>query len=879
MKYIFSFLLIFITGFVQAQTIIKGTVLGESGKPETNINVAVGEKGSNLMSAYSMTDNRGQYKLEYKGKSDSLAVWISGFNIKKETKIVANRNQEVNFYIEMETIVLNEVKIKPPKIRQTGDTLSYSVDSFKDENDRTIGDVLKKLPGIEVKDNGAIHYQDKPINKFYIEDADLLQGRYGIATNNIEAKDVSTVQVMENHQPVKALKDKVFSEEAAINLKLKDSAKGTLIATTQLGMGGFPILWNNELMGMYITKSLQNITTYKGNNSGDDVTREQFSFYVNDASRMGSSSLLNVQSPSAPSIREKRYLDNQQNTVSVNNLKKLGKDYNLTANINYLNDLQHKSSYSLSEYYLSAGDAMTIEEILDWRLRKEKLDAEILLNANTPKYYFDNKLKIGGVWDRERGDIASVDNIYQSLHKPDYSINNTFKMVKTNGGHTWDFYSFNGYTTSSQTLSVQPVLYDQLFDPAPAANAMVQDVERGNFNSNNKISFSLGGKNPFKQNYSLGFLADLQNMSSKLFADTHNQQQIPDSLRNDLRQNKLAWTFTPNYTYSKGMKLNMSLSLPVSYTLINRNNKIERLKKDNTYLFFNPSFFTNYKISAYWSTAFNYGYNNQIGSITDVYTGYIMSSYRNLFNNDGRVFKQKSQNASLMLSYRNPITTLFAMANVSYFHYKSNVLHDYFYEGILRKRTTLDIPNTTEGVSAWVSANKEVEALSTTFFLSGSYTESSSAQMNQGNLLDYKNRNYSFAPRILTKLGSFASVEYQFRYSQSKNEVKQDGYEYEPIRTTSQNAQLNLFPMKGFVINLKYESFYNNAITSDSRSMSFGDISVKYKWKKAELILDYTNVFNTKRFISASYSDVSKFYSSYALRPAEIMLKARFKLK
>jgi hypothetical protein len=64
----------------------------------------------------------------------------------------------------------------------------------------------------------------------------LLQGRYGLATNNISAKDVAIVQIMENHQPIKALKDRSFSDQAAINLKLKDAAKGTLALSAMAGL-------------------------------------------------------------------------------------------------------------------------------------------------------------------------------------------------------------------------------------------------------------------------------------------------------------------------------------------------------------------------------------------------------------------------------------------------------------------------------------------------------------------------------------------------------------------------------------------------------------------------------------------------------------------
>jgi hypothetical protein len=42
--------------------------------------------------------------------------------------------------------------------------------------------------------------------------------------------------------------------------------------------------------------------------------------------------------------------------------------------------------------------------------------------------------------------------------------------------------------------------------------------------------------------------------------------------------------------------------------------------------------------------------------------------------------------------------------------------------------------------------------------------------------------------------------------------------------------------------------------------------------------LDWTNLFNTRQFVTYSYSDVSSYYSVYGLRPSEVMLKVRFKI-
>ncbi|MDR1371009.1 MAG: carboxypeptidase-like regulatory domain-containing protein, partial [Dysgonamonadaceae bacterium] len=313
-KYYFLFALIFSSFSIFAQTEIKGVITGnENGKALSGISVTVQEKGSSGMLGYSITDEKGNYKLNFKSTSDSVKINFSGFNIKKESGMLRNHSQEFNFHLSSQDINLKEVKITPPKIRQIGDTLNYHVDGYKDENDRTIGDVLKKMPGIEVKESGAILVNNKPINKLYIENMDLLQGRYGIATNNIRANDVSTVQVLENHQPIKALKDKIWSDEAAINLKLKDSAKGTLIANGMLGAGVNPFLWNNELFSMFFTKGKQHVSTYKGNNTGDDVSRDLGSFYSSDANRLSDRSWMSVQSPATPSISQKRYLFNRAN--------------------------------------------------------------------------------------------------------------------------------------------------------------------------------------------------------------------------------------------------------------------------------------------------------------------------------------------------------------------------------------------------------------------------------------------------------------------------------------------------------------------------------------------------------------------------------------
>ena len=263
-----------------AQTVINGSVASrEKNEGIANINVLLQEPGQTAITGFTTTDESGKFRIEYKGTKDSIVVSVSGFNVAKQSKTVANKSQTVSFTVDYQAIALNEVRIRAPKIRQFGDTLNYNVASFIDSSDRKIGDVLKRMPGIEVKEDGSIAYQNRPINRFYIENMDALQGRYGIATNNIDARDVATVQVMENHQPVRALREIEFTDQAAINLKLKESAKGILVLNGQLGIGASPLLWDNELVATYLSRKVQNISLYKGANTGNDISRELTSFY------------------------------------------------------------------------------------------------------------------------------------------------------------------------------------------------------------------------------------------------------------------------------------------------------------------------------------------------------------------------------------------------------------------------------------------------------------------------------------------------------------------------------------------------------------------------------------------------------------------------
>ena len=228
---ILAIMLILVSGFfmtVNSQTEIKGVVVNENHQPVADASISLMKSADSTIIAFGFTNSRGEYVIYYDGDEEELLLMVYGFNVQRQFMKIANHSQKVDFVVNEEAIKLAEFTVKSEKIWGTRDTINYVVDAFRDSTDIVIGDVLKKMPGIEVKESGQIEYRGKPISKFYIENMDMLQGRYGIATNNITASDIATVQVFENHQPIKALQDIAFTDDAALNLKLKPGAKGKI---------------------------------------------------------------------------------------------------------------------------------------------------------------------------------------------------------------------------------------------------------------------------------------------------------------------------------------------------------------------------------------------------------------------------------------------------------------------------------------------------------------------------------------------------------------------------------------------------------------------------------------------------------------------------
>ena len=886
------------------KTVIEGTVLDAQGKT-VDAYVTVAPKGTGNILGFADTDAKGHYKLEFTTQADSVTVTASGLAIGNQVKIVKNQSQRLDFRVKEQTVQLKEVSVRAQKIRQNGDTINYLVGAYQQQGDRVIGDVLKRMPGIEVADNGGIKYNGKAIKKFYVEEMDLLQGRYGLATNNINASDVATVQVLENHQPVKMLQGKELSDDVAINLKLKDSAKGTVAINTMLGGGvqqaggwhidsrplddGQTVIGQNplctaEVVGMYFAKRRQNMTLYKGNNTGDDVSKELTQHYssINSVSLYPFCPTGTVM-PSGSGLPQKRTFDNHSHILTMNHLEKPNKDTELGLNIAYYNDRIRREGNSVGDQFISDDSRLLTSETMTSETKVNNLYVQARYNWNAQNGFVANVLKFDTNWNSDRVDgllssertgAAPVNygnnRVRQHFDRPQLTVSNTFNTIRNIGKNTFDLHFSAGYSHRPNTLTVG---IDSLLQGTQTAYS--QDVNSHHIAGRFNTSYGIRVADVFRFNYGISASANLHGIVTDL--DGFTPPAGNNQLSNDLWYNTYCLALGQSYKYETP-DLDITLGLPLELYTQTLDDKIRKDKHGYTHLLFFPSLSMNWSITRdLW---FNAGasYSKTVGDPGGIYSGYIMSNYRAFQRSYvEQLSETKNYGANVGLRYRSAIRALFANVGFNYRRTHDNQIYGYNYEGATSVVQAVNQPTTASSYSVSGEASKGFDFLRSTIRVFGGYGLSESERLISQSLYQYRAHNIRFGGALSFSPFEWLGVVYTSGFSQSFSYT--EGHRDEAVRVKSNTKRLSMsvYPTKTLTLTLAAEDNYNNQ-TAENRHAWFGDATAKLKLKHIDLELQLNNLFDQRQYTRVNYSGLDIYTQTSQLRPRNIIGTIRFKL-
>jgi len=160
---------------------------------------------------------------------DTYIVIISHPNFNDKTYLlVPTKNDTVfnfkNIVLPPKSVELSEVEIIAfkDKMYYKGDTLQFTADSFKVRPNATVEDLLKKLPGVKVDAAGKITIQGKTVDQVLVDGDEFFGSDPTIATKNLNANTIETVQVFEKKNENTESGDEMVK---VVNLKLKEDSK------------------------------------------------------------------------------------------------------------------------------------------------------------------------------------------------------------------------------------------------------------------------------------------------------------------------------------------------------------------------------------------------------------------------------------------------------------------------------------------------------------------------------------------------------------------------------------------------------------------------------------------------------------------------------
>lgn len=838
-------------GKAVGQDVVHGIVVDESdNEPLPGVSVVLRDS-LNKICSYASTDISGNFNLSKKPKGTTIEFSLVGYA--KQSIKLQNFRDGSTISLRQSTELLKNVNVTANQIREQGDTITYLVATFAKEQDASIGDVIKRMPGLEVDKSGKIQYQGADINRFYIEGADMLGGRYGVATNGISASDIGAVEVMENHQPLQVLSGIAYSDQAAINLKLRSGAKSTWLGNGGAG-GGFSLhpfhgLWEGHLFTMAAMPRFQTLMTYKTNNTGNDISGE-ISDFIYSARNTGIDSYFTPGHPAKAIFGNSREWFNVSHMLSLNQLWKLSNKYSIKTQIDYLYNREHSASESTNTYFLDGGDVSVVEN-QSGRSKENILNGLIAITANERTFYLDNTLRTNIRWNRAYFATTGTDNNTQSVSQADFYIDNTFSLIRRiRGNRLVRIDSRTEWESRPQSLDVSRT---DLFG---------QKLRTHAFYNEEKSSFRFQSKG-------WGFTVE---GGLKMYLNTLNAQMTNGVMDNGdfhTRRNYFTVYLSPQVQKTFGRTM-LELSSPVSYAFYSFGGY---LSVKNACLF-SPSMTFRWNASQNFGFAVSGSVGNSAPAMDSFYPGVIASDYR-VFNEGLYLFRMSTrQRLSANARYRNTSKGLFAnaMAMISWSEHPytrsryiqgDNILYGY-------------VENKSSGRMLSINWNisKTVKPIRGGFSVSGMFTR------NWSTVLSQSQRTRSHVD-MLTVNAKIYSSPCRFLYLQYKLKFNYSALHYIMSDKTADmvnSMQITVYPCRKVYVDFYGELYSNGMLAGTRTNVPMLDAKITYKLSSVlELKATATNLLNRDAYTATSYGLLSTTTITTAIRGREFMLSLTFK--
>lgn len=778
---------------------------------------------------------------------------------------------------------LPEVIVKSrngPRIIALPDTLKYLVRSFSDKSDKVIGDIIKKLPGIEVDENGQIKFNGNPIANLYIDGENLLDGRYKIATDNIPANLIDQVQIIKNEQPIRALKGYASTDRVSLNITLNDSAKLKMINSGEAGIGNNA--GKGQLNNIILRKKIKSINLYKYNQTGDDIALElkDLSNETTSTYKTDHQPLLNISEVAIDQIGKNRYIFNKDHIGNINTSLKLSDQKLLRINAAIIDSKQRLLSQSGSTFFSGSEDSIRYSGS-DLLLNcSNALQAAVKLENNRERNFFQTTVKF---------ETPSVfNNAYttqnqqaflQTLKNANFTLSSSTTIIKPlTQNKILQYESKISFEKTKETLVIKPGVLKEVLNN----NEFYKEIEQKVFDK----SFFLTQSASYRAITKFGYVAcqlQINHQGNSFVSNTmkttidNNKDSLGLNFVNDISLKKNLYLLQVESFFKLG-KSTIAIKLTPGINQVSFNRFPNGKNETHLYKQMNP--YLNFKtpIGKFSDLHANYNHTLSLGTVRDIYGNNILLNFRQINSNKIPLPISSTDIFTLRIQKNSALKLLFFYTSLSLALKTENFILSSLIDSGLTVTNYLPIANKFNSYSANMGLSKYFYDFKTTISLNGAFTKNKSQALINEKLIPYMANQ--FLIRIKTKsrfLNNFI-LSTMIEKDITNTRAEENGvFNTDLIRNTTQ-AELKHIITSRFSYAISFIRHLSFIDKNTSSAVNFLDADFNYRPLKSKIGFNVscTNLLNQKFYLEYNNTPISLYYFQVPLRARTIIFTIDF---
>ncbi|MBD3723757.1 MAG: hypothetical protein IE891_02985 [Flavobacteriaceae bacterium] len=214
---------------------LEGIVVDSLQKPIPFANVQLIEKNTFKSVFFSQTNDDGQFSINCKTIDFPVVLKITHLSFEKE-EIEINNCDKIQLTLKSKTTLLKEIILEQNvfDVVEQNDTLKYNLKKLLNGSENKLKDIIEKLPGLSIDENGKIRYNGKKIDHLLLDGDDFYNDQHQLATENLTPEMIEKIELLKNYQDLSSIKGFENSGATALNIglneKFKDIVRGNVEA-------------------------------------------------------------------------------------------------------------------------------------------------------------------------------------------------------------------------------------------------------------------------------------------------------------------------------------------------------------------------------------------------------------------------------------------------------------------------------------------------------------------------------------------------------------------------------------------------------------------------------------------------------------------------